>query len=104
MEIGDKIRSLRHNRDLTQSELAKELGVSTSAVGLWELNRREPDYDTLCRISKFFKVTVDYILEKESANTITIIGSSGSYKKFSLTDKELEAITNLIETMGNNMK
>ncbi len=102
MNIGQKIRSLRRNAKLTQTQLAKTLGVSTGAVGLWEVNKREPDTATLSKISKEFKVSVDYLLDNQENNTITIIGSNGSYTKFQLSEEKLNAIAQLAETMATN--
>ena len=56
--LGDKIRELR-GREMTQGELAKKLGISTSAVGMYEQNRREPDLDTLKKIAALFDVSLD---------------------------------------------
>ena len=43
MSIGTTIKTLRRGRDLTQEELAEELGVSAKAVSQWENYRTAPD-------------------------------------------------------------
>lgn len=60
--LGDKIRELR-GRDMTQRDLAKKLGISTSAVGMYEQNRREPDLETLKKIAKVFDISLDSLME-----------------------------------------
>lgn len=60
--LGEKIRKLRGN-NMTQRELAKRLGISPSAVGMYEQNRREPDLDTLKKIADLFDVTLDSLLD-----------------------------------------
>lgn len=100
MQYGDKIRELRRKSNLTQLQLAKKIGVSTGAVGLWEVNKREPDSTTLLKLAKEFNVSVDYLLGNEERNTIIIIGKNGSYSKFQLSEDKLQAIANLAETLN----
>lgn len=47
---------------MTQEEVADSIGVSTSAVGMYEQNRRTPDAETMDRIAVFYGVSVDYLL------------------------------------------
>lgn len=63
MAFGNRLRELRKERDLQQSQLAEELGVSSSAVGSYERNEREPAYSLLIRISEYFGVSLDYMLD-----------------------------------------
>lgn len=56
------LKELRENKGLTQSELAKILSVSPSSIGMYEQGRREPDSETLRKLSSFFNVTIDYLL------------------------------------------
>ena len=100
--LGDKLKLLRKINNITQAQLAKPLGVSTGAVGLWELNKRNPDTEILLKIAQFFKVTVDYLLCDENDNTITIIGRNGYYQKYKLTEDNLKAIVVLAETLDKN--
>ncbi|MBU2700620.1 transcriptional regulator with XRE-family HTH domain [Sporomusaceae bacterium BoRhaA] len=58
--LGAKIKHLRNK--LTQEELAAILQVDRSTLASWEVNRREPDIATLCRIANFFKVSIDWLV------------------------------------------
>jgi transcriptional regulator with XRE-family HTH domain len=58
--LGAKIKHLRNK--LTQEELAAILQVDRSTLASWEVNRREPDIATLCRIADFFKVSIDWLV------------------------------------------
>ena len=100
--LGAKIKLLRKNNNVTQSQLAKFLGVSTGAVGLWELNKRNPDIEILLKIAQFFKVTVDFLLNNEDDNSITIIGSNGYYEKYHLTENKIKAIKMFAEALDKN--
>jgi Uma2 family endonuclease/DNA-binding XRE family transcriptional regulator len=56
------IRDLRKKRKMTQSQLAKSLGVATSTVSNWEVEKHEPDFESLKKLAFFFQVTIDYII------------------------------------------
>ena len=62
MDIGKMISKLRSDKGLNQRELAKLLGVSNGAIGMWETGKRQPDLDTIKKLSAFFGVTTDYLL------------------------------------------
>ena len=59
-----KAKELREKNQLTQAELSKHLKISPSTVGMYEQGRREPDIDTLKKLSDFFEVSIDYLLGK----------------------------------------
>ncbi|MCI6831222.1 MAG: helix-turn-helix domain-containing protein [Butyricicoccus sp.] len=65
---GERIRGLRKQAGLKQSELAAQLGVSTSAVGMYENNRRVPPRPVLLRLCSIFHVTADYLLAEEEVS------------------------------------
>lgn len=98
--IGEKLKILRKKNNLTQNELAEKLGVSTGAVGLWELNKREPDLEMLVKISEIFKVSTDYLIKDEENNIVTIIGNNGTFSKFKLSDDCLETIEKLARKLN----
>lgn len=82
--LGEKIKLLRNK--LTQEELAALLSVDRSTLASWEVNRREPDIATLCRIATFFQVSVDWLvnhqIEKEtfSAKAPQFHEAAGEYQ------------------------
>lgn len=61
-KMGKRIKELRKAHGLTQSELASRLGISASAVGMYEQGRREPDSTILLRLCGIFDVSGDYLL------------------------------------------
>lgn len=60
--LGARIAALRRETGMSQAELAGKLGVSPSAVGMYEQGRREPSAETLVELSRVFQVTTDYLL------------------------------------------
>ena len=65
--LGERIRRLRTGARMKQSELAGRLGVSTSAVGMYEQGRREPPYHVLLKLGELFGVSVDWLLAREES-------------------------------------
>lgn len=60
---GTKIRNLRKSKDLTIKELADEIGLSSSAIGMYERGMRSPDLETIIILSRFFAVDMEYFFE-----------------------------------------
>lgn len=57
-----RIRDLREDRDLKQRELADYLNCSQQVYSNYELGQRDIPGEMLIRLSRFYKVSVDYIL------------------------------------------
>ena len=57
-----KIRDLREDRDLKQRELAEYLNCSQRVYSNYELGQRDIPTDILIKLSKFYNVSVDYLL------------------------------------------
>ena len=65
--LGDRIRILRSGRALTQQAVAEALGVSRSAVAMWEKDEREPNLETLAQLAKLLNVPLSALVEREEA-------------------------------------
>lgn len=68
--VATKIRELRKKAGMTQSELARKLEISASAVGMYEQGRREPDNETILKICNFFGTTTDFLFGKSDESCI----------------------------------
>ena len=62
MNIGHHILELRKQKNVTQEELATELGVTATAVSKWENGNTLPDILMLCALADYFGVTTDDLL------------------------------------------
>ena len=62
MEIGEIIKVLRKEKDLSQKKLADAIGVSQKAIDLWERNVNEPKASYIIKLADFFDVSADVIL------------------------------------------
>ena len=60
--IGEKLRKLRRDRDMTQEMLASAFGVSPQAISKWECGDGYPDITLLPMIANYFKVTIDELM------------------------------------------
>lgn len=85
--FGDIIRNLRSAHNFSQVQLAKKLDVSKQTVSNWENNNILPSIDMLVRISSFFSVSTDYLLELDSRHYIEVTG---------LTETQLAHIQQII--------
>ncbi|ABB14215.1 LexA family protein [Carboxydothermus hydrogenoformans] len=83
MNFGQRLRQLRTERDLTQAELAKLLSIGESTISFYESNKRQPDFDTLIKLSNFFNVSIDFLLGRtdesnkfiQNTKTIPLLGT-----------------------------
>lgn len=64
-DFPKKIKDLRLEKELTQTELAKKINVSQAAIAKWETGDRTPTVDCIIILAKFFEVTTDYLLGLE---------------------------------------
>lgn len=62
MYIYPRLRDLREDRDITQSELAKLLGIHTTQYRRWEIGETEVPTHIVKKLCKFYNVSADYIL------------------------------------------
>lgn len=71
MTIGERIKELRREKGIKQSELAEALHISPSTIGMYEQNRRGIDSKTLISIAMYFQVSTDYLLGKKNRNKLS---------------------------------
>ena len=90
--IAEKIKLLREKSGLTQSELARRLGLSRSSVNAWEMGLSVPSTQYVVELAKTFNVSTDYLLGMDDTSNISIKG---------LTQKQVSVILNTIECFKN---
>lgn len=66
--MGRRIALLRRQAGMSQAELAARMGVSASAVGMYEQGRREPSAEGLVALAEIFRVSTDYLLTGKLAD------------------------------------
>lgn len=65
MLIGDVIRKCRKEKNMTQEEMAKRLGVTAPAVNKWENGNSFPDITLLSPIARLLSISVDTLLSHQ---------------------------------------
>lgn len=78
MEFNKKLQELRHQKGLTQEQLAEKLFVSRTAVSKWEQGKGYPSLESLKAIANIFSVTVDELL---STNELLSLADEESKNK-----------------------
>ncbi len=63
-KFKDVLAQLRLERNISQRYLSEQLGLSHSAIGMYENGKREPNYETLECIADYFNVDMNYLLGK----------------------------------------
>ena len=93
--FGERIAEQRKKLGLNQEELAGKIGVSRSALSLYEIDRREPDLETVKKIASLFGVTTDYLLGAEEGNTMIGKRINELRKSSGMTQEELAEVLNI---------
>lgn len=88
MSFGEKLKELRKEKKISQSELASNLGRSQASYCDWEKNNTEPDIKTIIQLADFFGCSIDYLVDREDEDgTIVISGNQLSKDEKQLIDK-----------------
>lgn len=86
--IADRIKSLREQQNMTQSALAKQLGITRSSVNAWEMGISVPSTQYIVELAHIFSVSTDYLLGVNSTSTVSVTG---------LSDKDIELVNSIIQ-------
>lgn len=60
--LKTRIRDLRKDRDLSQTEISKLLKISQVAYSYYECNKRNISLESLCKLADYYNVSLDYLL------------------------------------------
>ncbi len=70
MTVGQKIKKLRNEKNLTQKDLADQVHVTFQTVSKWENDENEPDIGTLRELTKLFNCSMDYLLSEDDEQPV----------------------------------
>lgn len=63
MELGNKIKYYRGEKELSQEELAERVYVSRQTISNWENNKSYPDINSIVLISEIFEISIDNLIK-----------------------------------------
>lgn len=62
MSFGEKLRNLREDADINQTQLGVALGITQRKISYIECGKYEPSIDDIIAICRYFNVSSDYML------------------------------------------
>lgn len=81
MALSEKLYELRKKSGLSQEQLAEQLDVSRQAISKWESGKSVPESDTLISISKYFNVTLDYLMKEDDSTAEAVAETAETQAK-----------------------
>lgn len=79
-KIRERLIQLREEVGLTQEQLAKEIGVSRSAVRSWETGENLPNAHALLHLSERYGVPIDYLFGRDTQESLYVGNISDRFK------------------------
>lgn len=94
MTIGNRIRELRKEKKLTQTDLAKLINVSQQTITKWENDIAEPSGSAVKSLANVLNVSADYILGLEEKSTVDLADEDAifTYEGKRIPEEDLEMI------------
>ena len=79
--VADRIKALREEKRMTQSDLARKLSITRASVNAWEMELSAPTAQYLIALAQLFHTTTDDILGLESQEQIVLRGMNEQEKR-----------------------
>lgn len=106
IKIGDRLKELRKNQNLTQSQLAEKIGIPRTTYANYENNSREPSKEILEKIADILNVSINTLIYGDYTNepgiTIALHNTNGIDDE--LPDEAKKEIENFIEYVRQKYK
>lgn len=90
IEFGERLRNLRLEKNLTQKQLAAQIGVHNTIISFYEVGDRTPSPSVLVKLAATFHVTTDYLLGIEHHESIDLSG---------LDENDKSLVRSLVDTL-----
>lgn len=89
--LGDRLKELRLNNGLKQSDLLKKFNLSSARYSQYENDKRVPDYELLIKFADFYNVSIDYLLGRTNVIKPEKIDENDLLAKLNTADSETKA-------------
>ena len=89
--LGDRLKELRLNNGLKQSDLLKKFNLSSARYSQYENDKRVPDYELLIKFADFYNVSIDYLLGRTNVIKPENIDENDLLAKLNTADSETKA-------------
>ena len=90
VNMGNKLKTLRTQKKLTQKQVADRIGLAISAVSSYEAGTRYPSYEVLIKQARIYHVSTDYLLGMTERRIVDTTG---------LNEEEVATVSQLVELL-----
>lgn len=80
VDLGKRLKQLRKENNLTQKQLALQIGVQNAVISFYEVGERYPSPEVLVKLASTLHVTTDYLLGIDKGETVDASGLSDEDK------------------------
>lgn len=119
-EFKDMLKYFRMREHLSQSELAERIGVSASTISMYEVGKREPDFETEEKIADYFNTDLNtlrgrdteteqpsYYLDRQASEAAQFLFENPDYKVLfdasrKVKKEDIQFVKEMIDRMSNN--
>lgn len=107
MSFAENLRLIRKEKNISQEELAEIIGVSRQAISKWEQGSAYPEMEKLLLLTKYFNVSLDYLMlgeiksiEKEDTSFKNVIMPTG---KITIKSYDGRSIVNCYKVLASQV-
>lgn len=100
-DFGNRLRSAREGKGLSQAEFAEKAGLQPSAISHFETGRRAPSFENLRALADALSVTIDYLTGRQENPAAVGPAAERLFRHFSkLSDSEQETVESFAKMLA----
>ena len=105
--FGIRFKKLRLEKGMTQQDFAEKFYLNKSSISRYEKNKQIPEMDTLLKFTRFFDVSLDYLMGNSDIKKPEEIIYINAFHKLSddgLTKEDIDIVKAMIEQLKKKNK